>query len=99
MGISFIINALGSVHTNWLVRDLDYRRKLIPDLGSPLIKAWSRSDGLPGVWCLVIGLWTNCGCDCICGARLDCLALAASLTLDRKIARGLNEVWYIGDSD
>ena len=37
MGVSFIINALGSVHTNWLVRDLDYRRKLIPDLGSPLI--------------------------------------------------------------
>ena len=32
MGVSFIINALGSVHTNWLVRDLDYRRKLIPDL-------------------------------------------------------------------
>jgi len=58
MGISFIINALGSVHTNWLVRDLDYRRKLIPDLGGQLIKA-AFSIGLAylgyGVWSLVFG--------------------------------------------
>ena len=58
MGISFIINVLGSVHTNWLVRDLDYRRRLIPDLGSPLIKgvvSISMAYLGYGVWSLVYG--------------------------------------------
>lgn len=58
MGISFIINALGSVHTNWLVRDLDYRRKLVPELGGALIKGVV-SIGMAylgyGVWSLVFG--------------------------------------------
>lgn len=58
MGISFIINALGSVHTNWLVRDLDYRRKLVPELGGALTKGVI-SIGLAtlgyGVWSLVFG--------------------------------------------
>lgn len=58
MGISFVINALGSIHTNWLVRDLDYRRKLIPDLGGALIKG-AISIGMAylgyGVWSLVFG--------------------------------------------
>lgn len=58
MGISFIINALGSVHTNWLVRDLDYRRKLVPELGGALIKGVI-SIGMAylgyGVWSLVFG--------------------------------------------
>ena len=58
MGISFIINALGSVHTNWLVRDLDYRRKLVPELGGALTKGII-SIGMAflgyGVWSLVFG--------------------------------------------
>lgn len=58
MGLSFIINALGSVHTNWLVRDLDYRRKMIPELGGALIKG-AVSIGMAyygyGVWSLVFG--------------------------------------------
>lgn len=62
MGISFVINALGSVHSNWLVRELDYRRKLIPDLGGQLIKA-AFSIGLAylgyGVWSLVFGQITG----------------------------------------
>ena len=58
MGISFIINALGSVHTNWLVRDLDYRRKIVPELGGALLKG-AISIGMAylgyGVWSLVFG--------------------------------------------
>ncbi|HEX2997348.1 MAG TPA: oligosaccharide flippase family protein, partial [Anaerolineales bacterium] len=58
MGVSFVINALGSIHTNWLVRDLDYRRKLIPDLGGALTKGMV-SIGMAylgyGVWSLVFG--------------------------------------------
>ena len=58
MGVSFIINALGSVHTNWLVRDLDYRRKLVPELGGALTKGVI-SIGMAylgyGVWSLVFG--------------------------------------------
>lgn len=58
MGASFFINALGSVHTNWLVRDLDYRRKLVPELGSALAKGVV-SIGMAlagyGVWSLVVG--------------------------------------------
>jgi O-antigen/teichoic acid export membrane protein len=58
MGVSFIINAFGSVHTNWLVRDLDYRRKLIPELGGALAKGVI-SIGMAylgyGVWSLVFG--------------------------------------------
>ena len=58
MGVSFLINALGSIHTNWLVRDLEYRRKLVPELGSALTKGVV-SIGMAflgyGVWSLVFG--------------------------------------------
>jgi O-antigen/teichoic acid export membrane protein len=58
MGTSFAINALGAVHINWLMRELDYRRKLIPDLGNSLIKG-AFSIGMAylgyGVWSLVFG--------------------------------------------
>lgn len=90
MGMSFIINALGSVHTNWLVRDLDYRRKLIPDLAGPLLKGIV-SIGLAylgyGVWSLVFGQ--------IAGAIASVILVWIILpwrprfTLDRKIAGGL----------
>jgi PST family polysaccharide transporter len=58
LGVSFFISALGSVHVVWLMRELDYRRKLIPDIGSAVIKGIV-SIGLAlggyGVWALVIG--------------------------------------------
>lgn len=58
MGISFFLNALGSVHTNLLVRDLDYRRKMIPELVGALTKG-AVSIGMAylgyGVWSLVFG--------------------------------------------
>lgn len=58
MGLSFIINAFGSVHTNWLVRDLDYRRKMIPELSGALAKG-AISIAMAymgyGVWSLVFG--------------------------------------------
>jgi len=90
MGISFIVNALGSVHTNWLVRDLDYRRKLIPDLGSPLIKGVI-SIGMAylgyGVWSLVFGQLAGA----IASVILVWIILPwrPRLTLDRKVAGGL----------
>jgi O-antigen/teichoic acid export membrane protein len=90
MGISFIINALGSVHTNWLVRDLDYRRKLVPELGGALMKGVI-SIGLAylgyGVWSLVFGQ--------IAGALASVLLVwmvlpwRPRLTLDRNVARSL----------
>lgn len=90
MGISFIINALGSVHTNWLVRDLDYRRKLIPDLGGAFTKGVI-SIGMAysgyGVWSLVFGQ--------IAGAVASLVLVwiilpwRPRLSLDRTIVGGL----------
>lgn len=58
LGASFAINALGSVHNIWLMRELDYRRKFIPDMGNTVVKAVV-SIGLAfggyGVWSLVFG--------------------------------------------
>lgn len=58
LGLSFFLGALGSVHVVWLMRELDYRRKLIPDMGSALVKG-AVSIGLAlagyGVWALVFG--------------------------------------------
>ena len=90
MGISFIINALGSVHTNWLVRDLDYRRKLVPELGGALTKGVI-SIGMAymgyGVWSLVFGQ--------IAGAVVSVILVWIILpwrprfTLDRNVAGSL----------
>ena len=58
LGASFAINALGSVHNIWLMRELDYRRKFIPDMGNTAVKILV-SIGLAfggfGVWSLVFG--------------------------------------------
>lgn len=88
LGVSFIINALGSVHTNWLVRDLDYRRKLVPELGGALTKGVI-SIGMAylgyGVWSLVFGQ--------ILGAIASVILVwiilpwRPRLTIDRKITR------------
>ncbi len=58
LGVSFTIEALGSAHLALLRRDLNFRRKLIPDLGRALVKGVvSISLALLGygVWSLVIG--------------------------------------------
>jgi len=58
LGLSFTINALGAVHSRLLVRELDYRRKIVPDLGNTVVKGVA-SIGLAfagyGVWALVFG--------------------------------------------
>ena len=58
LGVSFAIHALGSVHLVWLLRELDYRRKFIPDMGNTIIKGVT-SIGMAfagfGVWSLVVG--------------------------------------------
>jgi len=58
LGISFAINALGAVHVIWLMRELDYRRKFIPDMGGTIVKGVA-SIGMAyagfGVWSLVYG--------------------------------------------
>ncbi|PWH11790.1 MAG: hypothetical protein DDG60_16570 [Anaerolineae bacterium] len=58
LGLSFAINALGATHINLLMRDLDYRRKFIPDMGNTVVKGilslWLALSGL-GVWSLVFG--------------------------------------------
>lgn len=58
LGVSFILSAIGSVHVVILKRNLDYRKKLVPDMGSALVKGVV-SIGLAlagyGVWALVFG--------------------------------------------
>ncbi|MBL8100207.1 MAG: lipopolysaccharide biosynthesis protein [Anaerolineales bacterium] len=58
LGLSFVINALGSVHSAWLMREMDYRRKFIPDMGNSLIKTIASialAFSGAGVWALVLG--------------------------------------------
>lgn len=58
LGLSFTLNALGATHINLLMRELDYRRKFIPDMTNTLVKGvlslWLAVSGL-GVWALVFG--------------------------------------------
>jgi O-antigen ligase len=58
LGLTFIINAFGSIHTVLLKRELNFHKKIIPDLGQSLIKGIV-SIGLAlsgaGVWSLVYG--------------------------------------------
>jgi len=58
LSVSFLIEALGSVHLVLLARRLDFRRKLVPDIGRSLVKGavaiTAASLGL-GVWSLVWG--------------------------------------------
>lgn len=58
LSFSFIVNALSSVHLVRIQRDLDFRRKLIPDLGGAIVKG-AVSIGCAianyGVWSLIIG--------------------------------------------
>lgn len=58
LGVSFILSAISSVHVVILKRNLDYRKKLVPDMGSALVKGvvsiWLALAG-HGVWALVFG--------------------------------------------
>ncbi len=58
LAFNFVINAFGSVHVVRLQRELEFQKKLIPDVGHSIIKGVV-SIGLAllgfGVWSLVIG--------------------------------------------
>ena len=58
LGFSFVLTALGSVHIVRLQRELEFRRKLVPDLGRSIVKGVV-SIGLAltgfGVWALIVG--------------------------------------------
>lgn len=58
LGLTFTINALGSVHKARLQRDMKFGRKLIPEIGNNLVKAVV-SIGMAlsgyGAWSLVYG--------------------------------------------
>ena len=58
LSITFIFNALGSVHTTFLQKTLSFNRKLIPDLARSVSKGLV-SIGLAlagaGVWSLILG--------------------------------------------
>ena len=58
LGISFFINAIGSVHVAHLQRELDFRRKMVPDLGNAIIRCivsiYMALYGY-GVWSIVFG--------------------------------------------
>lgn len=58
LAFSFVINAVGAIHTVRLQRQLDFRRKALPDIGRSLIKGIV-SIGLAlagfGVWSLIVG--------------------------------------------
>jgi|GEM_PF-103617 len=58
LGLTFVLNSLGAIHIVRLQRELDFRRKLIPDLGRAAVKGVvSITLALMGygVWALVFG--------------------------------------------
>lgn len=58
LGLTFIITALGSVQNVLLQRELNFRKKIIPEIGSTVIKAIisiSLAFAGFGVWALVFG--------------------------------------------
>jgi lipopolysaccharide exporter len=58
LGLSFFLTSIGSVHNVLLQRDLDFKKRAIPDLGNSIVKAVVSIvlaiTGM-GVWALVIG--------------------------------------------
>lgn len=90
LGISFAINAFGAVHVVWLLRDLDYRRKALPEMGNSLVKAVV-SIGMAlagfGVWSLVFGQIAGAAASVILVWIL--LPWRPRLSIDRGIAASL----------
>ncbi|MDP1713486.1 MAG: lipopolysaccharide biosynthesis protein [Anaerolineales bacterium] len=90
LGLSFAINAFGSVHMIWLLRELDYRRKFIPDMGNTVVKgitSIAMAFAGFGVWSLVVGQ--------IAGALASVIMVwiilpwRPQLTINRKITGSL----------
>ena len=58
LGLTFFISSLGSVHNVLLQRELNFRKRIVPELGNTIVKAVI-SIGLAlagfGVWSLVMG--------------------------------------------
>jgi O-antigen/teichoic acid export membrane protein len=58
LGLTFFISSLGSVHNVLLQRELNFRKRIVPELGNTIVKAII-SIGLAlagfGVWSLVMG--------------------------------------------
>jgi O-antigen/teichoic acid export membrane protein len=58
LGFTFVLESLGSMHVVLLKRNLDFRRKLVPDVGQSIVKgvvAISTAATGFGVWALVWG--------------------------------------------
>lgn len=58
LSLTFVIEALGSIHIVLLRRNLDFKRKLVPDVGRSLVKgavAIALAAAGYGVWALVWG--------------------------------------------
>jgi O-antigen/teichoic acid export membrane protein len=58
LSLTFVLNSLGAIHLVRLQRELEFRRKLIPDMGRSVVKGVV-SIGMAlsgfGVWALVVG--------------------------------------------
>jgi PST family polysaccharide transporter len=58
LAMTFVLEALGSIHIILLKRNLDFRRKLVPDLGRAIVKGTVSITAATlgfGVWALVWG--------------------------------------------
>jgi len=58
LSLIFVINSIGSVHITILKRELDYRKKLVPDIGGALLKTIitiSLAFNGFGVWSVIWG--------------------------------------------
>ena len=58
LGLSFIINAIGAVHIVLLKKDLNYKKKILPDIGGATVKgivSIAMAFMGYGVWSLVVG--------------------------------------------
>jgi PST family polysaccharide transporter len=64
LGFIFIINALGSTHNIRIQRELNFRRKLAPDIGNSIVKAFT-AIGFAlagfGPWSLIFGQLAGAG--------------------------------------
>jgi O-antigen/teichoic acid export membrane protein len=58
LGLSFLVNAIGSVHIAHLQRDLNFKKKMVPDIGNAIIRGivsiFLATKGF-GVWAIVYG--------------------------------------------
>lgn len=90
MGLTFVLQAMSSVHISRLKKDLDYKRKFIPDMGNSIVKGVV-SIGLAfagyGVWSLVFGQLAGIAASLILVWII--LPWRPRLTVNRDVAGGL----------